>query len=193
YYITARSDPSGNSTTFSYDVNYLLTTVTAADGAAFTLHYNHPSYFNYITSITTSYGASASFSYGETDPNNVTYIDACLTGITDAAGIKSQIFYETYFGGYVSELITPYGTTLFTTLNTDQNGYPLTMFDRLVRITRPDATQEFYALLNDYTMSDWPDFAPGQIPSNTPLDPLDTTERQARNSFYWNAQQFAPY
>ncbi len=201
YYLTARSDPIGNSTTFAYDTShtyssgYLLTTVTAADGATFTLHYD-PSYTDFVTSISTSYGASVSFTYGEIDPDGNTYAVGALTGITDAAGIKSQVFYESYDGGYVRELITPYGKTAFTTYNVDdQTGYPLTMFDRLVRITRPDATQEFYALLNDYTLygTDWPDFAPSQIPANTPVNTLDTTERQARNTFYWNAQQFAPF
>ena len=131
YYISARSDVDGNSTTFSYDAGYLLTTLSAADGATFTLHYNHPTYADYVTSITTSYGASVSVSYGETDPNNVTYSDFTLTGITDAAGIKSQIFYEQGFGGYASQIITPYGTTLLTLFG-NAGGIDMGIFDRTV-------------------------------------------------------------
>ena len=175
YYITARSDPAGNSTTFSYDTShtysagYLLTTVTAADGATFTPHYDHSTYSDYVTSITTSYGPSVSFSYGDTDPNSVTYSDLCLTGITDAAGITSHIFYELTIGGYVTELITPNGTTLLTLFG-NVGGADMGMFDRTVRITRPDLTQELYAQLNTYTAAmDWPDFAASQIPSNPNL------------------------
>ncbi|MHB8521579.1 MAG: RHS repeat-associated core domain-containing protein [Limisphaerales bacterium] len=193
YFITSRTDPAGNGTQFSYDANFLLTTVTAADGASFTMHYNHPSYSDYITSISTSYGPSVSFSYGETDPNNVTYNSACLTGITDAAGITSHVFYEQTIGGYVSEMITPYGTTLLTLLG-NIGGVDTGIFDRTVRITRPDGSQELYALLNTYTTgTDWPDFTAGQIPTSTPVNTLDTTERQDRNTFHWNARQFAPY
>src|SRR5437667_3735916 len=107
----------GKSTTFAYDTShtysagYLLTNVTAADGASFTLHYDHPDFADYVTSITTSYSASISFSFGETDPNGNSYGSNILTGITDAAGMKSQLFYDGFYAN-VSELITPYGTTL---------------------------------------------------------------------------------
>src|SRR5205823_3630251 len=143
------ADPTGNATTFTYDANFNLTTVTAADGAAFTMHYNHLTYANYITSVTTSYGASVSFTYGGTDPNGNSYGDYFLTGITDAAGIFSQVFYGTVasLSSFVSLLITPYGTTHFSTVgDSGSNG----VFDRTVRITRQDGTQEFYGMMNQY-------------------------------------------
>jgi hypothetical protein len=50
-------------------------------------------------------------------------------------------------------------------------------------------------MLNQYTNTDWPEFATNLIPANTPVGTLDTapTNRQERNTFYWNAAQWAPY
>ena len=91
----------------------------------------------------------------------------------------------------LDQITTPYGTTEFRwSTMSDEN---LDIFERTVRITHPDGAQEFYALLNEYGSNDWPAFAASQIPTNTPLNTLDTTERDERNTFYWNRQQFAPY
>ena len=47
--------------------------------------------------------------------------------------------------------------------------------------------------MNTYNGGDWPGYASSQTPTNTPVGTLDTSERQERNTFYWNARQFAPY
>jgi RHS repeat-associated protein len=195
YFITASADPAGNSTTFSYDDNLLLTNVTAADGTTFLLQYRHVSYApgaDYVTNVTTSYGASASFTYDYTSEPN-TYA-SMITSITDPVGLTSEIHYENNSaGGMVTELITPYGKTLFTTLGNSNNVNPEGIFDRTVRVTLPNGTQEFYAQMNTYSNGDWPDFATNQIPLYTPINTLDTDGRQERNTFYWNPQQFGPY
>ncbi len=68
---------------------------------------------------------------------------------------------------------TPYGTTYFSTRGNDGvHG----IFDRTINITNA---------LGHYASS--------QIPTNTPVGTLDTSERQERNTFYWNARQFASY
>src|SRR5207249_2047207 len=96
------SDPSGQKTTFAYDENYYLTNVVGADGASFALHWDD-SYGPYsppfVTNITSSYEASVSFSYSLPD-----YGVLALTNITDAAGISSQIQYESspFYAGPVS-------------------------------------------------------------------------------------------
>jgi RHS repeat-associated protein len=183
FYMTSQTDPFSNTTTFSYDGNFYLTTVTAADGTTFTLHFDNGSYANAITSVTTSYGATASFTYDA-------LFGAVLTNITDAVGISSWIVYEQVGGGPLRGVVTPYGTLGLSTLLD-----PGTVFDRTVRITNSIGTQEFYGQINSYIGADWPDFASAQIPTNTPVGTLDTDAagRQERNTFYWNAQQFAPY
>jgi RHS repeat-associated protein len=196
FYMSDTSDPPGNKTTFAYDTHFLMTNVTAADATTFSLYYLYNPggdlSQNFVTNITTSYGSTVSIDY------DYPFITASqITGITDAAGIHSQINYEGgSAGGYVKKLITPYGTTQFSILG-DTNSNPSTegIFVRTVRIALPDGAQEFYAQLDTYTNSDWPDFATNQIPTNTPLNTLDASPggRQQRNTFYWNALQFAPF
>ncbi|MGI8967159.1 MAG: hypothetical protein ACR2H1_13880, partial [Limisphaerales bacterium] len=181
FYVSRMADSAGNETTFLYDTNFYLTNVTAADGTTFSFSFDYSyAFYNLpavVTNITTSYGASVSFSYS----------GPYLISITDAQGITSQISY----GGGGKQLVTPYGTTDFNT-SADVN-IGAGVFDRIVRITLPNGTQEFYGSMNTYTGTDWPDFTSGQIPANTPLNTLDTSNRSERNTFYWNAQQFAPY
>ena len=191
YYRTDAFDPTGDKTTFAYNTNftdyYGLTNVTAADGTSFTLQLDNqyaPNLPATVTNITSSYGASVSFRY--TVPDYLT-VGLNLTNITDAAGISSGIGYASAFGLAPNQLVTPYGTTTFSALNAT------TLFDRSVRITNAVGQQEFYGLIANYTGTDWPAYAASQIPTNTPVGTLDSSERTNRNSFYWNAQQFAAY
>src|SRR6266704_1564110 len=110
--------------TFAYDSNFNLITVTSADGATFTAHYDDATLPGYITSITTSYGASAIFTYDDSF--------AELRNITDAAGLVSQMSYQHGYGA-PTELITPYGTTTF-----DVGAAGTGVFDRILRITLPN-------------------------------------------------------
>ncbi len=179
FYLSSRSDPSGSSLTFAYNTNFYLTNVTAADGTTFALYFENARQPSFVTSVTNSYGGSASFDYD--------FVYAVqLVSITDAAGITSQVTYVDIEGD-PNQLVTPYGTTTFD--NVSDTG----IFDRIERITLPNGTQEFHASMNSYSGADWPNFATSQIPTNTPLNTLDTNERQERNTFYWNPQQFAPY
>jgi RHS repeat-associated protein len=181
-YLTAVSDPSGKSVTFTYDLNYYLTGVTAADGTTFTVNHGDSQNPDVITSITSSYGASVTFTHDSVD-------GSVLVGMTDAAGISSQLTYkDPHAGGPVTQIIGPYGTASF--LATNVNG----IFDRTVEATNNLGLKEFYARLDSYTGGDWPDFnTTTQLPSNTPLGTLDTASgtRQTRNTFYWNPRQFA--
>jgi len=180
YYMTSSADPSGKSTTYSYDSNFYLTGVTAADGTTFTVSPDSW-YANAIGSVTASYGASVTFTYAS-------YFE--LVGITDAAGISSQIAYDSGSSLAANAIVTCYGTTSFSSKG---NAGDYGIFDRTIEITNALGMKEFYAMMNSYPGNDWPAFANGQIPSSTPIGTLDTTERSERNTFYWNAQQFAPF
>ena len=181
FYLSSLSDAVGNQTTYSYDTDLYLTNVMAADGTTFTLNLDFSFSTAIVTNVVTSYGASVFFTCSALK---------LLSEITDAAGITSQITYEVAGGYTVRQLITPYGTTEF---STSGDGYDQGIFERTVRITLPNGTQEFYGSMNTYSGTDWPDFVSGQIPTDTPLNTLDTSQRNERNTFYWNAQQFAPY
>jgi len=76
---------------------------------------------------------------------------------------------------------TPYGTTYFSTRGNDGvHG----IFDRTINITNALGQQALYGQMNIYNGGDWPDYASSQIPTNTPVGTLDTSERQERNTFY---------
>lgn len=194
YYLTSVSDPTGAALTFAYS-GALLSTVTTLDGVTFTLSYD-ATYTNLVTGVTASassgYAAAVTFSHGETGPDSTVYDAQTLTGITDAAGIKSQIFYQTTAGAYVQTLVTPYGTTSFQYL-----GPTTSVFDEGMQITHPDGSGELYGSISDYGTfpgnTDWPNFSSGQIPgySDAPVNTPDTGERQQRNSFHWTRAQFA--
>jgi YD repeat-containing protein len=77
--------------------------------------------------------------------------------------------------------------------NDDDNGSGQSgVFDRILAITNAVGQVEFYGLINDYGGSDW---VTASAPTNTPVGTLDTdpTEMSQRNTYHWNAQQFAPY
>ena len=186
FFMTAKTDPMGLSATFSYDTNFYLQTVTAADGTYFNLYFNDAFYANFITAVTNSYGTSVQFNYDSRYHIQV-------TNITDTAGISSWIAYADANGDPMA-LITPYGTTgFYNNDNSNTNGTGI--FDRIEEITNADGTIEFYGQISAYTNTDWTNFATAQIPTNTPIGTLDTTsgDRLERNTFYWNAQQFTPY
>ena len=186
FYMTTQAGPDGIQTKFAYNNStFYLTNVTAGDGTTFSVKYANASFPDAITGVTSSYGTSASFGY-------VGAAGATLSTITDAAGIMSQIGYFTPSAGdTITAIITPYGTTEFSIFG--QSGY-FAPFDRALQVTNADSTQELYAQMNSYVGTTWPDYLTTQVPTNTPIGTLDkdSGHRQERNTFYWNAQQFAP-
>ena len=138
FHLTALIDPTGNHVLFSYDANYYLTGVTAADLTTFSVNHTNVSNPDAITSVTSSYGASVYFTYDLVN-------GPVLTGLTDAAGIASQLTYaDAHSGGPVTQIIGPYGTASFLTGN--NNG-----FDRTVEATNNLGMKEFYASLSSFT------------------------------------------
>jgi RHS repeat-associated protein len=188
FFLTSWYDAQGNAVNFNYTTNSssedLLSTVTFADSTAFQVHYDDPYDLFMPTSVSSSIGLSTSFIRAETNYSPGWYFS--LTTIIDAAGITNHIAYDT--GYYVpTRLITPYGTTTFTSGDANGGG----VFDLWIRITQADTSQQFYGLLNIYAGTNWPDFAAGQIPTNTPVGTLDTTGRTERNTFFWDSRQFS--
>jgi RHS repeat-associated protein len=187
--MSSRTDAMGASATFAYDANKYLQTVTAADGTYFTVTKGDAGHPQYVTSVSSSYGASASFRYDS-------YSDLLLTNITDAAGISSWLAYDNITFGDPEALITPYGTTVFGNSDDDNGSGQSGVFDRILQITNAIGQVEFYGLISDYGGADYTSFFTAAVPTNTPIGTLDVATRDEmaqRNTFYWNAQQFSPY
>jgi RHS repeat-associated protein len=104
-FLTQLIDPFGNAVTITYDSNFRIVATTDAIGQVSTISYTNPNDIYKITKITDPFGRFATFDY-----------DAFgrLVKITDVIGITSQFNYEST-GDFINSLVTPYGTTAFTT------------------------------------------------------------------------------
>ena len=104
-FLTQIIDPFGNTVSLTYDSNLRLIGVTDAIGQVTLLAYQHPTDIYKITKVTDPFGRSATFDYDRSGR---------LINIIDVIGLSSQFEYAGS-GTFVKALITPYGTTSFST------------------------------------------------------------------------------
>lgn len=188
YYMTKEYDQGGNYTLFQYDANDLLTNVVASDSVSFSLAYDG-SYTTLITNVVASYGATVALIHGETDLDSED--PTSLTTIVDPVGIVSRFGFHPSFNEVLNRIVTPYGTTQFE-INPEDFYTTPNMPDRIVWITHPNEGVEVYASLNEGSgsLSAWPAFDSGEIPSGTPIGTIDSDERMDRNTFHWSIRAF---
>ncbi len=183
-FITSRTDSKGFTTRYMYDADAItnsvvrLTGIVDADGKTNTITYVSTNAYstNLIASVTDPFGRSATFDY---DDNGV------LTNVTDVAGLSSRFLYDD--NGWPTNLITPYGTNYFTYQLTNLiSAYQV----RAVYVTEADGGKSLYCYASDLTNvpSSYPS---SEVPTNTPIDTLQNTHLDARNSFVWNRQQYS--
>ena len=103
YFLTQRTDPSGNNTTFSYDANLRLLAVTDALGQVTILTYGLPGDPLKVTRVTDPFGRTCSLSYND---------QGQLQSTTDTVGIQSSFGYQAG-SDFIDSLTTPYGTRTF--------------------------------------------------------------------------------
>ena len=194
-------DPQGNALTLSYktDGTYRLDHVTDALGLVTTLTYGLSGDSSKVTQITDPYGRSAYFGYTNSNPGTPSAGIWQLTSSTDVIGIISTYHYYVDPGTGISNsvmvnMVTPYGTTSFTSSNSNffSYGVPQT---RSLSVTEPDGGQI-------YVESD----LLGLIPNPYPYGYSDTYyptgagvaiyngELEYQNTYYWDkkAQHDAP-
>jgi RHS repeat-associated protein len=166
-------DRFGNTVTYGYDGNYRLRTVTDSIGQVTVIDYErttdaiNPAFYN-ITKVTDPFGRSAIFQYNSSGQ---------LVSITDVLGLVSQFNYG--LGDFVSALTTPYGTTAFTGIDSqDSGGNP---YDRWLQATDPLGGKERIEWVRDST---------GVISSSDPANLVPTGYSNSflnyRNTFYWD-------
>jgi YD repeat-containing protein len=213
-FMTEVDDQQGNKVTISYDSTTRIVTLTDAIGQVTTFCYDDswqtkpslckqpqagaapPSNLQ-ITQVTDPFGRSAFFGY---DPST-----GQLTSITDVLGITSSFVYQTNSDGsksdFIKSLTTPYGTTQFQygDANTDQTlgSTPYVLItDPLGRISRVG----FHQTTDDCDASTGYNTSIAGLPvicteKNVPSAPgvLNIINQwlQYRNTFVWNAQQYA--
>ena len=175
-FLTAMTDPQGNSITFTYDGYHRLSSVTDAAGAISTLSYQGndptvPATYYLVQSITSPYGATASFTYDSSHE---------LTSITDPVGITSQFTYVTSpgtNGDYIGTLTTPYGNTnfLLKQIGDDPNDFALIVTDPL------GATREIEST-DDLGLTQ---------PEPFPSTPLPYSSTFAVTTYEWDTQNYS--
>jgi len=205
FFLTYFTDSHGNTTVFNYGTTngaLRLVEVVDPDDATTTIHYD-ASWVTRISEIDTYYGPSAKFYY---DTNGV------LTSIVDALGITNSFKYFVTNGYYfVTNLITPYGTTTFSYDAPLGDLYGAAYYsdrvNRAVTVTEPNMAQHMYMYRDDsfylnaastgndllpysYPDSDYPAYLPVDPDPNSQAGLCDRNTRY-RNSFYWGPRQYA--
>ncbi len=165
FFLTQSTDPSGNTLTYSYDIQMRLVSVTDAIGQVTVLSYENADPLK-ITKVTDPFGRFATFDYDGSGR---------LIKITDVIGIMSQFTYDGT-GDFINSMTTPYGTTIFVQTNEGTR--------RVLDVTNPLGQRERVEFRHQ---------APGinaADPANTvPTGiQLQNDLNHYRNSFYWDAQ-----
>jgi len=186
FYLSKKVADDGTELRFDYpsydpdEVNgqvVLLGRVVDTDGRTNTLAYGNGSFPTLITSVVDPFSRTNFLTY-DSNPR--------ITNITDVAGLSSQFRYDA--SGWITNLITPYGTTV---IQSSDLGEDLSLpYNRFISITEPTGGKHQY--LSDGNNANLVQSYPSSvIPTNTPLNTLDTIGRSTRNTFYWNPYQSA--
>ncbi len=175
-YLTKRIEPTGHTTTYSYDSNQRLVSITGPTGLVVTLEYGlsqnpYDRAYYCVTKVTDPFGRFASFNY-----TGSLYNGSLLTSITDMGGLTSTFTYGPTPASpnnafdFLNAMTTPYGTTSFAT---GDNGP-----DRWTEVTDPYGAKERMEFRN-YTVGI--SYRESQAPPG-----FDNDYLQYRNSLFWD-------
>jgi YD repeat-containing protein len=187
FFLTAVTDPQGNSLTLSYDSNFRLVALYDALNQKTTITYasqtpGNVGFYN-ITKVTDPFGRYAQFAYDTSGR---------LQSITDVLNISSQF---TYSGAttFVNSLTTPYGVTSFS--YGDNSTDPSLGTTRWLQTTYPDGN----ATRTEYNESQNPSGVSGGADANgipygmyAGLNSFNSY-MQYRNTYYWDKQAMKSY
>lgn len=176
-FLTAVTDPAGNTTTLTYDGQFRLTTITDAMGRKTTFTYGLNNFPLLITGITDPFGRSSQLTYDSSER---------LVSITDPIGITSSFTYgSTSEPNFVTALTTPYGTSKFS--DTPDPGVSRTAYvERSLAMTDPLGNVEYAHLYQNQgaTGTGSEAVVPAGMQNDNPY-------LQWRNTYYWNAHEAA--
>jgi RHS repeat-associated protein len=198
-FLTKRIDPQGRATRVGYEwfkfqwgllsgqytMVFRVRYVVDPDGRTNTFVYDNTSRLQpwQLIEIDDAYGRKAQMGY----------VGGVLSSITDAAGLPSSFTYLPY-GGWLTSLTTPYGTTSFTW--TDTTGQTNGVGQRALLVSEPNSAYQLY-----YYRHNSQTYVPGTT-TNVPTiaGTFDTGSVGAnlpqlyyRNSFYWDRRQTAAF
>src|SRR5712692_7075491 len=186
--LTASVDSVGNTNSFAYATNTIsgtnytrLVQVLDVDGHTNTLRYQNSGFPALITEVDDPYGRTNTLQYNSTGQ---------LTNIIDPILLYSGFNYDSQ--GNVTKLYTRYGTTTFTATggNTNYFGTNGNIINRSLQILDPNSGTQLYLYRDSSSVTLVPPNYNGLVP-NSPLNTLENTFLQYRDSFYWNTKQYA--
>ncbi len=208
-YMTARVDPQGRTTWIGYEprtniffnqnigefqtnfYGYHVKYVVDSDGRTNT--YTYTDAFTAgdglaLTGITDPYGRTAYF--------NVNWSSG-LTQITDPAGLTSSFSYSSDAKTWLTGLVTPYGTTSFSYYEQQESDAIDEFEQRATLVTQADGSHQLFCYIHNLGNGITTNVPDNQIPS-VPGYTFDTGTTGSidqtlnyRNSFHWDARQFA--
>ena len=171
-FLTRVIDPAGNAIQIAYDANMRITTIKDPLAQVTTLSYGLASDIYKITSVTDPFGRSATFAYNAADT---------LSESTDMGGLSSAYTYDST--GFINELTTPYGNTIFS----NGTGSNRTMW---LQATDPNGGTERLEY-NERSDVGIPDTEPSQlVPQGMTVG---NTYLIYRNTFYWNKEAWQQF
>ncbi len=185
---TVSSDAAGHTNTFNYAANSVsirLLNVVDPDGKTNVLYYENASFTNHITKVVDPYSRTHLLQY---DGNGY------LTNITDVAGLPSGLAYDAANPGWVTNLTTKYGSTVFA-----YGGYEVksnTFYTAGVPVNRwtlvslPTGGHHLFLYRQDCTSFMSATYA--SVPSTSPwfVNTFDNVDQYYRNSFHWDPLQY---
>ncbi len=175
---------------FSYTV-YRLHYIVDPDGQTSTFVYDtaSPATPSQLQEIDDPFGRKATFSYEGCGSSPQ---QGWLAGITDAQGNSSSFAYQSGRNGWMSSLVTPYGTNSFyyaqVTESDVTNGYQ----QRAIYVTEPAGASQLFCYIHKTSGVIESNATPPSVPDSAFDDGLDGGGDQAlyyRNSFYWDRKQ----
>jgi RHS repeat-associated protein len=199
--LTQRIDPEGRVTLLGCRSVFFTNSCDNPSGSfynIFLLAYvvdsdNHTNKFIYNTNtgspwqlqeVDDPFGRKATFSY---EP-----CTGWIASITDANGMSNSFNYQSGSNGWISSLITPYGTTSFNYAQVGEsdvtNGYQ----QRANYVTEPDGASQLYAYIHNTSNTMESTATPPSVSGFVFDDGTNGNVEQAlyhRNSFYWDRRQ----
>ncbi|MBI3851947.1 MAG: RHS repeat-associated core domain-containing protein [Verrucomicrobia bacterium] len=154
-----------------------LQNVVDGDGRTNSIYYVSTNSYstNLISQVVDAFGRTNSYAY---DTNGF------LTNITDVVGISSSFSYDA--NGWVTNLTTPYGTTSFQ-ITDATDAAPI---GRSVLVTEPNGAKQLYLYTNSAALP--VSYATNDVPVTSPFtNTFDNADLNLRNSFHWDARQYA--
>lgn len=167
-FLTQIVDPAGNTVQLNYDSSFRITNIVDAIGQSTVLLYTNALFPDAITAVVDPFGRAAYFQYNSS---------GLLSEITDVLGLSSQYVYGA--NDFVTNLITPYGTTLFVTGSTNGGTF--------LQATDPLGESELLEFSQSQSLG-----VPYSLPTDTVPHGMSVFNdiMYGRNSFFWGKKAF---